>query len=163
GASSRRLKEIEAEVRRDVREAAEIARRAPKPTLETGVKRPLPALSSNGFIEGRDDAGSPPLTMLEAIQSVLHARMHFDHRVTLFGEDIEDPKGDVFGVTKGLSSAFPERVHNSPLSESTIVGVSIGQALAGARPVAFIQFADFLPLAFNQIISELGSMYWRTS
>ena len=80
----------------------------------------------------------------------------------LYGEDIEDPKGDVFGVTQGLTVAFPGRVLNSPLSESTIVGVSIGRALAGERPVAFIQFADFLPLAFNQIISELGSMYWRT-
>jgi 2-oxoisovalerate dehydrogenase E1 component len=49
------------------------------------------------------------------------------------------------------------------LSESTIIGVSIGRALAGDRPVAFIQFADFLPLAFNQINSELGSMYWRTA
>ena len=80
----------------------------------------------------------------------------------LYGQDIEDPKGDVFGITQGLTEAFAGRVSNSPLSESTIVGLSIGQALAGLRPVAFIQFADFLPLAFNQIISELGSMYWRT-
>ena len=82
--------------------------------------------------------------------------------MVLFGEDIEDPKGDVFGVTRGLSTAFPGRVINSPLSESTIVGVSIGRALAGERPVAFLQFADFLPLAFNQILSEMGSMFWRT-
>src|SRR6202041_1137983 len=85
-----------------------------------------------------------------------------DPRITLCGEDIEDPKGDVFGITQGLSSACPDRVTNAALTESTIVGLTIGQALAGARPVAFIQFADFLPLAFNQIFSELGSMYWRT-
>jgi 2-oxoisovalerate dehydrogenase E1 component len=100
--------------------------------------------------------------MLEAIREVLRSRMADEPRIRLFGEDIEDPKGDVFGVTQGLTLAFPGRVTNSALSESTIVGLAIGQALAGARPVAFIQFADFLPLAFNQIISELGSMYWRT-
>src|SRR5690606_41942821 len=56
--------------------------------------------------------------------------------VKLYGEDIEDPKGDVFGVTKGLSTEFPGRVVNSPLAEASILGLTIGQALAGARPVA---------------------------
>ena len=69
----------------------------------------------------------------------------------------------VFGVTRGLSQEFPGRVVNSALSESTIVGMSIGRALAGGRPVALIQFADFLPLAFNQIFIELGTMFWRTA
>ena len=112
--------------------------------------------------EFRGDSNEPKFTMLEAMREVLRSRMAADPRITLYGQDIEDPKGDVFGLTQGLTLAFPGRVTNSPLSESTIVGLSIGQALAGARPVAFIQFADFLPLAFNQIISELGSMYWRT-
>ena len=85
-----------------------------------------------------------------------------NERVTLFGEDIEDPKGDVFGVTKGLSTEFPSRVRNSPLSESTIIGTSIGRALAGEQPVAFLQFADFIPLAFNQIASELSTIHWRS-
>jgi 2-oxoisovalerate dehydrogenase E1 component len=89
--------------------------------------------------------------------------MQADPRVTLYGEDIEDPKGDVFGVTRGLTTAFADRVLNSPLSESTIIGNSIGRALAGGRPVAFIQFADFIPLAFNQLASELGSLAWRTN
>src|SRR5262249_29620711 len=102
------------------------------------------------------------LTMLEAIREVLRHRLGSDSRVTLFGQDIEDPKGDVFGVTKGLSTQFPGRVRNSPLSESLIVGTSIGRALASGRPVAFIQFADFLPLAFNQIHCELATMFWRS-
>lgn len=101
--------------------------------------------------------------MAEAIRETLRVRMKADDRVTLYGEDIEDPKGDVFGVTKGLTVAYPGRVRNSPVSESTIVGTSIGRALAGGRPVAFIQFADFLPLAFNQIATEMGSIYWRTN
>ena len=93
----------------------------------------------------------------------LRDQLDANRDIYLLGQDIEDPKGDVFGVTRGLSTAFPGRVHNAALSESTIVGTSIGRALAGQRPVGFLQFADFLPLAFNQIISELGSMFWRTN
>jgi pyruvate/2-oxoglutarate/acetoin dehydrogenase E1 component len=58
---------------------------------------------------------------------------------------------------------FTSTIATKPLSESTIVGTSVGRALAGGKPVAFIQFADFLPLAFNQILCELGTMYWRTA
>ena len=61
-----------------------------------------------------------------------------------------------------MSTEFGARVENAPLSEATIVGKAIGRALAGGRPVAFLQFADFLPLAFNQIASEMASMFWRT-
>jgi 2-oxoisovalerate dehydrogenase E1 component len=145
-----------------VRHAADLARAAGDPPPSFEAKRPLPARLTNPQSEYRGDRHEPRLTMLEAIREVLRARMAEDPRVLLHGEDIKDPKGDVFGVTKGLSVAFPDRVANSPLAESTIVGMAIGRALAGARPVAFIQFADFLPLAFNQILSELGSMHWRT-
>ena len=68
----------------------------------------------------------------------------------------------MFKVTLSLSTEFPGRVINSPLSETSIVGISIGKALAGKRPVAFIQFGDFFPLAYNQLYSEVASMYWRT-
>ncbi len=102
------------------------------------------------------------LTMREAMREVLHQHLASDRDVVLLGEDIEDPKGDVFGVTRGLSTQFPQRVRNAALTESTIVGTCIGQALTGKHPVAFIQFADFLPVAFNQIACELGSLYWRS-
>src|SRR6185436_20920095 len=108
-------------------------------------------------------ADDGPETTLEAIRGVLRSRLRRDSRVCLLGQDIEDPKGDVFGVTRGLSTEFPGRVTNAPLSESTIVGTAIGRAIVGQRPIAFIQFADFLPLAFNQIANELATMYWRTA
>src|SRR5690606_18404319 len=103
------------------------------------------------------------LTMKDAMREVLKHHLATDPAVSLWGQDIEDPKGDVFGVTRGLSTQFPGRVRNAPLSEATIVGASIGRAMAGERPVAFIQFADFLPLASNQILAELASMFWRTN
>lgn len=131
----------------------------PSPT----AKDVVPAELTHPSKEVRGDNSRAELSMKDAVNAVLRHHMQRDQRINLFGEDIEDPKGDVFGVTRGLSIDFPGRVKNSALSESTIVGVSIGRALAGERPVAFIQFADFLPLAYNQIVSELGSMFWRTN
>ena len=163
GVARRDLERMAEEVSAGVRDAADLARRAPDPHPALDAKKPLATAFNDVGSEYRGDSEKRGVTMLEAIRDVLRCRMAGDLRVRLYGQDIEDPKGDVFGVTQGLSLAFPGRVTNSPLSESTIVGLAIGQALAGARPVAFIQFADFLPLAFNQIISELGSMYWRTS
>jgi 2-oxoisovalerate dehydrogenase E1 component len=140
--------------------ASALSAQDPQPVFD--AKAPLPESVRTGIEYIGSDIG-PQLNMREAINKVLRHWLDSDPRVTLYGEDIEDPKGDVFGITRGLSSEFRGRVLNSPLSESTIVGTCIGRALAGQRPVAFIQFADFLPLAFNQILSELGSMYWRTN
>jgi 2-oxoisovalerate dehydrogenase E1 component len=163
GVSAKEIEVIERQIKSEVEAALELARAADQPFCTVEAKRPLSELLTDISIEKRKPIEKPELTMLEAIREVLKNRLADDQRVTLFGEDIEDPKGDVFGITRGLSKKFPGRVINSALSESTIIGVSIGRALAGARPVAFIQFADFLPLAFNQINSELGSLYWRTN
>lgn len=152
-------------LRTDLKTQASLAQRSPEPSPTRTALRPLPATLEDPSSEYRGSpsaTGENNLVMLEAIREVLKKRMSEDERITLFGEDIEDPKGDVFGLTKGLSTTYPGRVRNSPLAESTIVGVSIGEALAGKRPVAFLQFADFLPIAYNQIVSELGSMHWRT-
>ncbi len=148
-------------IRRALEETARSAQYSAEPAPFAGAKAPLPQHLTVRDREYRG-SGDPELTMLEAIRDVLDDRMGRDPRVTLFGEDLEDPKGDVFGITRGLSRKYVGRVQNSPLSESLILGVSIGRALAGGRPVAFLQFADFLPIAYNQIFAELGSMYWRT-
>ena len=155
------LVQLETTLIAEVAAAANDARGEPSPTTAGTAKAPYPVEFATRR-EYRGDATAPSLTMREALNRVLRDQLAADRDVTLLGQDIEDPKGDVFGVTRGLSTAFPGRVRNAPLSESTIVGTSIGRALAGQRPVAFLQFADFLPLAFNQIVSELGSMYWRT-
>lgn len=161
GVDSRELERIDETIRTDIKAVAKKAQFSSDPIPCFEAKLPLP-LHLCKTAEYTGASGSEGLTMLEAIRQVLHEHLKNDSRVTLYGQDIEDPKGDVFGLTSGLSSHFPDRVINSPLSESTIVGTSIGRALAGGHPVAFLQFADFLPLAFNQIASELGSMYWRT-
>lgn len=166
GITQEQLDDIQRDVKTDLAAVAAEAQRSADPTPYRDAKRPLSAALTDPRSEylGSTDSSSagPRLTMIESIRGVLRHRLSTDESVTLFGEDIEDPKGDVFGVTKGLTQAFPGRVINSPLSESTILGVSIGRALAGEHPVAFLQFADFLPIAYNQIFAELGSMYWRT-
>ncbi|MGV3491086.1 MAG: beta-ketoacyl-ACP synthase 3 [Devosia sp.] len=155
------LTQLETTLIAEVAAAAAEARADRVPATAGAAKAPYPAEFAETK-EYRGDAAAPNLTMREALNRVLRDQLSAHRDIHVLGQDIEDPKGDVFGVTKGLSTAFPGRVRNAPLSESTIVGTSIGRAFAGQRPVAFIQFADFLPLAFNQIISELGSLYWRT-
>jgi len=162
GVSDVELTQIDENAQELVKQAAKRAQFSPNPQPIFHAKRPLSNKLYSELSECKSGKNNDRLTMREAICQVFRTRMEADPRIILYGEDIEDPKGDVFGLTKGLSTDFPKRVLNSPLSESTIVGTCIGRALAGGRPVAFLQFADFLPLAFNQIISELGSIYWRT-
>ena len=157
GVTETKLDELASKVKQRVFQAAEQAQRGEQPKPSFDAKKPLPAPAIDPVNEYRGEAKGEQLSMRDAIAKVLRQHLNADQRVHLYGEDIEDPKGDVFGVTRGLSSAFPDRVKNSPLAEATILGVSIGRALAGSRPVAFIQFADFLPVTLNQIISELGS------
>jgi 2-oxoisovalerate dehydrogenase E1 component len=154
------LESAEREIESSVRAAAARALSTPNPIVNRDARAPWTGPTGSPV---QPPAGGEPLTMLAAMREVLREALEQDSRVTLYGEDIEDPKGDVFGLTRGLSSQYPGRVVNSALAESLIVGVSIGRALAGGRPVALIQFADFLPLCFNQVASELGSMWWRSA
>lgn len=167
GTSEATLSALEAEVESAVRAAAERALHAPNPAINFDARPPAATAVTPPPAVPRGSSPAPAsatgLTMLEAVREVLRRQLSADSRVTMFGEDIEDPKGDVFGVTRGLSRDFPDQVINSALTESTILGVSVGRAMAGGRPVACIQFADFLPLAFNQMACELASIYWRTN
>lgn len=103
-----------------------------------------------------------PLTMAGALNSALHQAMEADDNVIVLGEDV-GLAGGVFRVTEGLQEKFgEERVIDTPLNESGIVGSAIGMALAGARPVAEIQFDGFVYPAFDQIASHLGRFRYRT-
>ncbi len=101
-------------------------------------------------------------TMAEAINAALAEAMHRDPSVIVLGEDV-GLSGGVFRITEGLQKRFgPERVIDTPLNESGIVGTAIGMALNGARPVAEIQFDGFVYPAFDQIVSHLGRYRFRT-
>src|ERR671919_2013922 len=102
-------------------------------------------------------------TYIDAVRTTLADEMRRDDSVIVLGEDV-GKKGGVFLATDGLWAEFGgERVIDTPLSESMIVGVSIGAAVAGLRPVPEIQFADFIWPAFNQILSEAARMRYRSN
>ncbi len=102
-------------------------------------------------------------TFIEAIRETLSEEMRRDEAVIVLGEDV-GVKGGVFLATDGLWAEFgDDRVIDTPLSESMIVGVSIGAAMNGLRPVAEIQFADFIFPAFNQLVSEAARMRYRSN
>lgn len=101
-------------------------------------------------------------TMVSAINSTFRQALANDPRVIFFGEDIEDPKGGVFGLTKGLSDAFPKQVFNSPLAEATIFGVAVGMAAYGMKPVFELQFIDFISPGFNQLATNMSTLRWRS-
>jgi pyruvate/2-oxoglutarate/acetoin dehydrogenase E1 component len=86
--------------------------------------------------------------------------METDHRVYILGEDILDPYGGAFKVTRGLSTKFPERVLTTPISEAAIVGVANGMALRGLRPVAEIMFGDFVTLIADQVVNHAAKFRW---
>lgn len=102
------------------------------------------------------------LTYIDAINRTLHEEMARDETTFLIGEDT-GIYGGVFKATRGLLEAFgPERIIDSPISESLIAGMTVGAAMVGCRPLPEIQFADFISPAFDQIVQQLARYHWRT-
>src|SRR5437870_6362346 len=98
----------------------------------------------------------------DTVNKTLRASLEEDPRRIIFGEDIEDPKGGVFRLTQKLSTEFPNQVFNSPLAESTILGVACGLASYGKRPVFELQFIDFIYPGFNQLVTNISTLRWRS-
>jgi pyruvate/2-oxoglutarate/acetoin dehydrogenase E1 component len=162
--------ELEADVRAEIDDAvgrAESAAEAsPADALTRVYARPL--ASHPG---GQPDAGQAyqPLeggterTIVDTVRQVQHDLLEADDRVVVMGEDV-GPRGGVFRATDGLYAEFGEgRVIDMPLAESAIVGIAIGMALAGLRPIAEIQFADFIHSAFDQLVSEAAKLHYRSN
>ncbi len=90
------------------------------------------------------------------LNQALHDALTTDPRVVVLGEDIADPYGGAFKVTRGLTSAFPDRVLTTPVSEGAIVGVAAGLAMSGYRPIVEIMFGDFVTLTFDQVVNHIA-------
>ena len=98
----------------------------------------------------------------DTVNLTLRAGLKEDPGRVIFGEDIEDPKGGVFRLTQKLSTEFPKQVFNSPLAESTILGVACGLASYGKRPVFELQFIDFIYPGMNQLVTNISTLRWRS-
>jgi len=102
------------------------------------------------------------MTMIEAINSALELELERDARVVIFGEDI-GTNGGVFRVTEHLQERFGEtRVFDTPLAESGIIGTAVGMAIYGLHPIAEIQFAGFLYVSMNQLVSQAARIRYRS-
>src|SRR5438874_12837371 len=146
--------EIKERVRREYT-AGEKAEDPSPNELLANVTKPPPKTDKEILPPGKYRIG-------DTLNKTLRAGLEDDPRRILFGEDIEDPKGGVFRLTQKLSTEFPRQVFNSPLAESTILGVACGLAAYGKRPVFELQFIDFIYPGFNQLVTNISNLRWRS-
>src|SRR6202035_1389522 len=108
-------------------------------------------------------AGTTTMNNVEAVRHTLYEALKADPKTLIMGEDV-GARGNVFLITKGFLEEFgPERIIDTPLAEASIVGVAVGMAMEGLRPIAEIQFADFIYPAFNQIVGEAAKTRYRSN
>lgn len=101
------------------------------------------------------------ITYLDAIRAAMAKALTDDPRVFIYGQDVGS-FGGAFKATKNLAKEFPGRIIDAPISEDAMIGLAVGAAIEGMRPVIEIQFADFSTVAFNQIVNQAATLFWRT-
>jgi len=146
--------EIKERIRQEYRDAEEAEDPSPN-ELQVNVTASPPKLDDEILPPGKYRIG-------DTVNKTLRAGLEEDPRRIIFGEDVEDPKGGVFRLTQKLSTDFPKQVFNSPLAESTILGVACGLASYGKRPVFELQFIDFIYPGFNQLVTNISTLRWRS-
>jgi 2-oxoisovalerate dehydrogenase E1 component len=149
---------LDQEIKERIRNEFAEAERAEDPSadeLQLEVTAPLPELDDEVLPPGKYRIG-------DTINKTLRLGLKANKGRIIFGEDVEDPKGGVFRLTQKLSTEFPKQVYNSPLAESTILGVACGLASYGKRPVFELQFIDFIGPAWNQLVTNLSTLRWRS-
>lgn len=102
------------------------------------------------------------ITYLDAIRAAQAKALSDDPRVFIYGQDVGE-FGGAFKATKNLAREFPGRVLDSPISEDAMVGLAVGAAIEGMRPIIEMQFADFSTVGFNQIVNQAATLHWRTN
>jgi len=159
------LEQIRRDAFRRVEEAAMEAEKEPHPDPKahaTKVFREVPQVETP---EREVPDTSEAVVIVDALNEALKEEMDRDPGVVVFGQDVARGKGGVFGVTRGLTDLFGEkRCFNTPLAESTIVGTTLGISLVEPlKPVAEIQFADYIWTGINQLFNELASFHYRSN
>ncbi len=156
------MDQMRAELQAEVNQAADEADAAPAP--EVGRITTKIYSDRTPFFEQKAPVyvSGDTISMVEALNRGLREEMEHNSKIVMWGEDIADPKGGVFGVTRGLTNMYPDRVQNSPLAEASIVGVAGGMAVGGYKPIVEIQFADYSWPGFMQMRNEIPTLRWRS-
>ncbi len=158
------LEAFKKKVKEEVDVAAERAEKHPEPDPKTLYHfLYAPPEETADLVYEKSQPNGDRVVMVDAINHALKEEMARNEKMYVFGEDVADNKGGVFTATSGLSTQFGrDRCFNSPLAESSIIGVAIGMAVYGLRPVVEIQFGDYIWTAMMQIRNELATMRWRS-
>jgi 2-oxoisovalerate dehydrogenase E1 component len=141
-------------------DAVERARGLPAPAVRTlfdFVVRARPARPEPPALR----AGAPVFRTMDAIRGALEAELEADERVFLAGIDIGEG-GNVFGLTRGLRDRFGDRVRDTPISETAIVGLGVGAAMAGLRPIVEVMYLDFLGVCLDQLLNQAAKLPFMT-
>jgi 2-oxoisovalerate dehydrogenase E1 component len=160
GVPDDRIKALEASVAGALDEAVDSARRLPPPspaTLRDHVLRPPTVRSEPGPL----DPDAPVFRTMDAISGALEAELEDDPRVFVAGIDVGEG-GNVFGLTRGLRDRFGDRVRDTPISETAVVGLAVGAAMAGMRPVVELMYLDFLGVCFDQLLNQAAKLPFMT-
>ena len=153
------------EVKAEIDAAADYAESRPFPEKESATLHVYDDTGKADSLnyETNEPAGEP-IVLVDAINHALSEELERDDRMLMFGQDIAGEKGGVFTATRGLTKAFGvERVFNAPLAESSIVGVAVGLAVRGFKPVVEVQFGDYIWTAMMQIRNEVATMRYRSA
>src|SRR5205814_1342470 len=149
---------IDNEIKERIRSEYTEAEKAEDPSpneLEANVSGALPKIDQEILSPGKYRIG-------DTVNKTLRLGLEEDPRRVILGVDIEDSTGGVFRLTQILSTEFPKQVFNSPIAESTILGVACGLAAYGRRPVFELQFIDFIYPGFNQLVTNISTLRWRS-
>jgi len=151
---------LESAVSRELDEAIEGARRMAEPDIATMghfVTRPRPEIAEP--LPPAEDA--PTFRMMDAIHSALELELASDDQVFVAGIDVAEG-GNVFGLMRGLHDKFGERVRDTPISETAIMGLGVGAAMAGMRPVVEVMYLDFIGVCLDQLLNQAAKMPFMT-
>ncbi|HEX4434331.1 MAG TPA: dehydrogenase E1 component subunit alpha/beta [Acidimicrobiales bacterium] len=160
GVGDDQLKDLEATTASMLDGAVEAARRLASPavaTLTDFVVRPRPERPEPGLLA----ADAPVFRTMDAIRSALQVELAEDERVFLAGVDV-GAGGNVFGLTRGLAEEFGSRVRDTPISETAVVGLGVGAAMAGMRPVVELMYLDFIGVCFDQLLNQAAKLPFMT-
>ena len=161
--SSEQFEAIKNKVQADINNDAEWAEEQDHPERDTALNHIFSNSAHENKYQEPNNTGEK-IVIVDAINHALKEEMEHNEKMVIYGQDIADPKGGVFTATRGLSDRFGnQRVFNSPLAESSIVGTAVGMACAGYKPVVEIQFGDYIWTAMMQIRNEVVTMRYRSN